>query len=57
MKFQKAFLLHIRDLLKNDLKEEYLVHLFSSYFTDIDSSAVTDTMDSIDWETVVKKNI
>lgn len=42
-------------LTQNDLKEEYLVHLFSSYFTDIDSSAVTDTMDSIDWETVVKK--
>lgn len=42
-------------LTRNDLKEEYLVHLFSSYFTDVDSSAVTDTMDSIDWETVVKK--
>ena len=42
-------------LTRNDLKEEYLVHLFSSYFTDVDSSVVTDTMDSIDWETVVKK--
>lgn len=35
-------------LTRNDLKEEYLVHLFSSYFTDVDSSVVTDTMDSID---------
>ncbi len=56
MEYQKDIIVVDRlGVVRTDCEEEYLAHLFSSDFTDIDSSAVTYTMDSIDWETVVKK--
>lgn len=48
------FISKYEGLTSNSLKEEYLVHLFSNYFTDINETEITKTMDKLSWDTLIK---
>lgn len=49
----KKFLNLYEGLTQNDIREEYLVHLFSKYFTDINSSVITESMDNLSWDQLI----